>query len=183
MLTSPGLIVLALFAIGNTAARAVARPVDLWHVRLSDAVGDDRHRRAAAFRRILLMIAVFYGGELVWRERDRKLNEIIDSTPVPSWVMTVPKIIAIFLVLLVVNLAAMVTGLFYQLVEGAPQLGVAQYFGWFIIPAAIDGLLIAVLAIVVQVLSPNKYVGWGVIFVWFVGIDLPVEHGLFEPAL
>ena len=53
------------------------------------------------------MIAVFYGGELVWRERDRKLNEIIDSTPVPSWVMTVPKILAIFVVLLVVNLAAM----------------------------------------------------------------------------
>ena len=28
----------------------------------------------------LLMIAAFYGGELVWRERDRKLNELIDST-------------------------------------------------------------------------------------------------------
>ena len=67
------------------------------------------------------MIAVFYGGELVWRERDRKLNEIIDSTPVPSWVMTVPKIIAIFVVLLIVNLAGMLTGLVYQLVEGAPQ--------------------------------------------------------------
>ena len=44
-----------------------------------------------------------------------------------------------------------------------------QYFAWFIIPAAIDGLLIAILAVVVQVLSPNKYVGWGIIFVWFVG--------------
>ena len=46
------------------------------------------------------MIAAFYGGELVWRERDRKLNELINSTPVPSWVMTVPKILAIFVVLL-----------------------------------------------------------------------------------
>ena len=43
------------------------------------------------FAIFLLMIAAFYGGELVWRERDRKLNEIIDSTPVPSWVMTVPE--------------------------------------------------------------------------------------------
>ena len=39
---------------------------------------------------------------------------------------------------------------------------------WFILPAAIDGLLIAVLAVFVQVLSPNKYVGWGILFVWFV---------------
>ena len=115
------------------------------------------------------MIAAFYGGELVWRERDRKLNELIDSTPVPSWVMTVPKMLAIFVVLLVVNLAAMLTGLFYQLVEGARELGIPQYLGWFIIPAAIDGLLIAILAVFVQVLSPNKYVGWGILFVWFVG--------------
>ena len=34
-----------------------------------------------------------------------------------------------------------------------------------------------------QVLSPNKYVGWGILFVWFVGSHLPQQHGLFEPAL
>jgi ABC-type transport system involved in multi-copper enzyme maturation permease subunit len=174
VLTSPGLIVLSLFAIGQTAA-------GLWLGRSTYGTSDYPTLSAtidgvrAGFSGILLMIAVFYGGELVWRERDRKLNEILDSTPVPSWVMTVPKIIAIFLVLLIVNLAAMATGLSYQLIEGAPQLGIAQYVGWFIIPAAIDGLLIAVLAVVVQVLSPNKYVGWGVIFVWFVvaGTFLP----------
>ena len=96
--------------------------------------------------------------------------------------MTVPKILAVFVVLLVVNVAAMVTGLVYQLVEGAHEVGIPQYLGWFIIPAAIDGLLIAVLAVFVQVLSPNKYVGWGILFLWFVG-DLPQQHGLFEPAL
>src|SRR4051794_1639675 len=83
--------------------------------------------------------------------------------------MTVPKIIAVFMVLLAVNLMGMLTGLFYQLVQGAPQLGVPQYLGWFIVPASIDGLLIAVLAVVTQVISPNKYVGWGIMFIWFVG--------------
>ena len=114
------------------------------------------------------MIAAFYGGELVWRERDRKINELIDSTAVPSWVMTVPKILAIFLILLIVNLAAALTGMVYQLVEGARSLGVSEYLGWFIVPAAVDGLLIAILAVFFQVLSPNKYVGWGILFVWFV---------------
>ncbi|HET7316603.1 MAG TPA: M1 family aminopeptidase, partial [Sphingomicrobium sp.] len=168
VLTSPGLIVLCLFAIGNTAAA-------LW---LGQGIyGTTDHPTVAAtvstvrggFFAVLIIIAVFYGGELVWRERDRKLNELIDSTPVPSWVITVPKILAIFLVLLAINLAAMVTGVFYQLVEGARQLGIGSYFAWFIIPAAIDGLLIAVLAVTVQVLSPNKYIGWGIMFVWFVG--------------
>jgi len=114
------------------------------------------------------MIAAFYGGELVWRERDRKMNELIDSTAVPSWVMTVPKILAIFLILLIVNCVAALTGIAYQLTEGARTLGIPQYFAWFIIPAAIDGLLTAILAVFFQVLSPNKYVGWGLLFVWFV---------------
>ncbi len=168
VLTSPGLLVLALLTVGFTAT-------SLWmggsaygtsdYPTLSRVI-DAVRGNAPAF---LLMIAVFYGGELVWRERDRKLNELLDSTPVPAWVMTVPKIIAIFLVLLTINFAAMATGLFYQLTHGARELGIPQYIAWFILPAAIEGLLIAVLVIVVQVLSPNKYLGWGIIFAWFVG--------------
>ena len=168
VLTSPGLIVLSLFAIGNTAA-------GLWFGQ--STYGTSEHPTLAAtvtsvrggFFIVLLMVAVFYGGELVWRERDRKLNEIIDSTPVPAWAITVPKIVAVFVVMLVLNLMGMLTGIAYQLIAGAPQLGIPQYFAWFILPAAIDGLLIAVLAVVTQVISPNKYVGWGIIFVWFVG--------------
>ena len=111
------------------------------------------------------MIAAFFGGELVWRERDRGLNELIDSTAAPSWVMTVPKILAIFVVLLLVNVAATLTGLLYQLTEGVRSIGLGQYATFFIIPVAIDALQIAVLAVFVQVLSPNKYVGWGILFV------------------
>src|SRR4051794_11321996 len=167
VLTSPGLIVLSLFAIGNTS-------VFLWLGQ--STYGTPEHPTLSAtitglsvgFSAILLIIAVFYGGELVWRERDRKVNEIIDSTPVPSWVMTVPKIIAIFVVLLTVNVAAMLTGLVYEIAKGAHEISLWAYIVWFIVPAAIDALQLAILAVVVQVLSPNKYVGWGIIFVWFV---------------
>jgi ABC-2 type transport system permease protein len=180
VLTSPGLIVLSLLAIGFTGAF-------LWlgqstygtsdYPTLAATIGTVRNG-AGIF---LLMIATFYGGELVWRERDRKLNEILDSTPIPSWVMTVPKMIAIFVVLLVVNLATMLSGLAYQLVQGAREFGLMEYLGWFIIPAAIDGLLIAILAVAVQVLSPNKYIGWGIMFVWFVGTIFLNNMGYSNP--
>jgi len=167
VLTSPGLIVLALLTITFTA-------LVLWISR--SVYGTSDHPTVAATvtgvmggsALFLLMIAAFYGGELVWRERDRKMNELIDSTSVPSWVMTVPKILAIFLILLIVNSVAALTGIAYQLIEGARTLGIPQYLGWFIVPAAVDGLLTAILAVFFQVLSPNKYVGWGLLFVWFV---------------
>src|SRR5690606_5570404 len=94
VLTSPGLIVLVLFGLANTGAM-------LWMGQSMYGTGDhptvaavvDTVRQGSSI--IVLMVAAFYGGELVWRERDRKINELIDSTPLPSWVMTVPKIIAI----------------------------------------------------------------------------------------
>ena len=180
VLTSPGLIVLTLFAIGNTAAmlwlgRSTYGTAD--HPTLSAVIASVR----GGFGLVIIIIAVFYGGELVWRERDRKLNELIDSTPVPSWVMTVPKILAIFVVLLIINLAAMATGLVYQLVKGAHEYGLADYIAWYILPAAVDGLLIAILAVFAQVLSPNKYVGWGIIFIWFVGSIFLTNMGYTNP--
>jgi ABC-type transport system involved in multi-copper enzyme maturation permease subunit len=167
VLTSPGLIVLLLLSVAFTA-------VTLWLTQ-SQYGTSDYPTVSATLQNVeggsslfLLMIAAFFGGELVWRERDRKLNELIDSTAVPSWVMTVPKILAIFLALLFVNVAAALTGIVYELTEGARSLGLGQFATTFIIPVAIDALQFAVLAVIVQVLSPNKYVGWGLLFVWFV---------------
>ena len=97
--------------------------------------------------------------------------------------MTVPKMLAIFAVLLIVDLGGMATGLVYQLVEGAREVGIPQYIGWFILPDALNGLLIAILAVFFQVLSPNKYVGWGLLFVWFVAGIFLSNMGYCEPAL
>lgn len=167
VLTSPGLIVLTLLTMAFTG-------LTLWLGQSTYGTSD--HPTVAATitgvtggsTLFLIMIAAFYGGELVWRERDRKMNELTDSTAVPSWVMTVPKMLAIFLVLLAVNVAAAVAGIVYQVAEGARTIGLVEYFAWFIIPGAINGLLIAILAVFLQVLSPNKYVGWGLLFIWFV---------------
>jgi hypothetical protein len=180
VLTSPGLIVLTLLAMGFTG-------LTLWigsstygtsdHPTLADTVTNVRNGSAI----FLLMIVAFYSGELVWRERDRKINEIIDSTAIPSWVMTVPKMIAIFIVLVVVNAGPMLTGLVYQLIKGANFLGIPQYLGWFIVPAAINGLQLAILSVIFQVLSPNKYVGWGLLFIWFVATIFLDNMGWSNP--
>ena len=128
VLTSPGLIILGLLAmaftglilfIGNPTYGTADHPTVA--ATITSVAGG-----SAIF---LLMIAAFYGGELVWRERDRKINELIDSTAVPSWTMMVPKMLAIFLVLLIVNLAAALSGIAYQLIEGARVIGIPQYIG------------------------------------------------------
>lgn len=180
VLTSPGLFVLFLFAVGNAASF-------LWFAQTAYGTADHPTVAAtvdaisATFRAILVMIAGFYGGELVWRERDRKMNELIDSTPLPAWIMTVPKVVAIFLVLVIVNFGGMLTGLAYQVSRGAHEFGVMSYLSWYILPASIDALQLAVLAVFFQILSPNKYVGWGLLFVWFVGAIFLNNMGYSNP--
>ncbi|MCZ8369812.1 MAG: M1 family aminopeptidase [Porphyrobacter sp.] len=115
-----------------------------------------------------LIVAVFYGGELVWRERDVKINEIVDATPAPAWAVFVPKILAIFIVLLAISLAGMLTGVLFQLAKGAQSIDIGLYLSAFVIPQSVDLLMLAVLSVFFQVVSPNKYVGWGIILVWFV---------------
>jgi ABC-2 type transport system permease protein len=167
VLKSPGLIVILLLAVFNGGA-------ELWTTRT--LYGTQSYPLTAnvietlrdSFSLFLLMIAVFYGGELVWRERDRKLNEILDSTPVADWIMFMPKVVAIFLVLLLVNLAGLATGLVTQAMQGTGGGAFGEYLGWFVVPLAIDMLLVAILAVFMQVVSPNKYVGWGLMLIWFV---------------
>ena len=48
-----------------------------------------------AFTFFALIIAIYYAGELVWRERERRTHEIIDATPVPDWAFVAPKTLAI----------------------------------------------------------------------------------------
>ena len=35
---------------------------------------------------LLIIIVLFYAGELVWKERGAKINEVTDAMPVPNWV-------------------------------------------------------------------------------------------------
>ncbi|HWI89159.1 MAG TPA: M1 family aminopeptidase [Sphingomicrobium sp.] len=180
VLTSPGTPILVLLGIGLSAVLLWFGPSAYGtpdHPTVSETVTVVR----GGFGITILLIAAFYGGELVWRERDRNISEIIDSTPVESWVITVPKIFAIFAVLLLVNIAAMLTGLLFELVRGAREFGIVSYLTWFILPAAVDGLQIAVLAVFVQVLSPNKYAGWAILFVWFVAGIFLTNLGYSDP--
>ncbi len=42
-----------------------------------------------------LAIITFYAGELVWRERDAGLNQMVDALPVQRWVLFSSKLTAL----------------------------------------------------------------------------------------
>ncbi|HEX8513545.1 MAG TPA: M1 family aminopeptidase, partial [Allosphingosinicella sp.] len=141
---------------------------------------------AGSFTLFPLIIAVYYSGELVWRERDRRMHEIIDATPLPNWAYVVPKTMAVALVLLVTLLFGVVAAILVQLVKGYTDIELGKYLLWYVLPQSVGLLLIAVLAVFVQSLSPNKYVGWAVMVVYIVTTivltSMGFEHNLYQYA-
>ncbi|HEX3477437.1 MAG TPA: M1 family aminopeptidase [Kofleriaceae bacterium] len=137
-----------------------------------------------AFTIFPIIIAVFYSGELVWRDRDRKVHEIVDATAAPDWAHLVPKIVAITLVLAATSLAAVGVGVIIQLFKGYTHIELGAYLLWFMLPTWIGAVQLAVLSLFVQVLVPQKYIGWGVMLIYVVAtVALSAagfEHNLYN---
>lgn len=113
------------------------------------------------FTFIPFIVALFYAGELVWRDRQQRMHELIDSAPVPAWAHLAPKVLALTGVLLAAYLAAVLLGVSYQLAHGYTQLELGHYLLWLVLPGLVGSLLLAVLALVLQVVAPSKPIGWG----------------------
>jgi ABC-2 type transport system permease protein len=115
-----------------------------------------------AFTIMPVIIAVYYAGELVWRDRDRHVHEIIDATPIADWMYVLPKIAALFLVLVSTLLASVVTAMLVQTLKGWHHYELYHYLSWYVVPESLSLLILAAFAIFVQAISPVKYVGWGI---------------------
>jgi aminopeptidase N len=114
-----------------------------------------------SFRLIPLIIAIYYAGELVWRERDRRVHELVDASPMPNWGYVVPKTLAMALVLMGALLTTVVASVIIQLSLGYTHLELGRYLLWYVLPRTWDMLLLAAVAVFVQSLSRHKAVGWG----------------------
>jgi aminopeptidase N len=120
------------------------------------------------FTIIPIIVSIYYAGELVWRERDRKVHEIIDASAIPNWAYVIPKSLAVALVLCTTLLVSVATGIVIQLIHGYTNLELGKYLLWYVLPGTIDVTLIAVLAVFIQALSPHKFWGWGVMILFFI---------------
>jgi len=159
--------------LGAEAFGSALYPVTKWVIQTLNG----------SFTFLVVIVAVFYAGELVWRERERRTHEIVDATAVPDWAFVVPKTLAIILVLVTMLLVSALTGIIVQLFNGYFQIQPGKYLFWYVIPNALDWALIAVLAVFFQAISPHKFIGWGLMLLYLIASltfpTLGFEHNLY----
>jgi aminopeptidase N len=138
-----------------------------------------------AFTIFPLIIAIYYAGDLVWRERDRRTHDIVGATPLPDWAFVLPKTLAISLVLIAALLVSVLAAMLVQTLKGYPDYELGKYLLWYVLPQSADCILIAVLAMFLQAVSPHKFVGWGlmalfIVLVMFTFPNIGLEHDLYR---
>ena len=119
------------------------------------------------FQWLLYIIITFYAGELVWRERSQRSAEVSDAFPVPDWVPLTAKLGALLAVIATFLLIGAVVGIGWQLGHGYTHVEPGLYLATLALDA-IPFVLLAVLALFLQVLSNNKFLGYLLTIVWFV---------------
>ena len=135
---------------------------------------------------IIVILTIMFGGELVWRARDFKMNNILDSLPVPNWVFYCSKLAGLVFMQVLLLAIIFTSGVIVQLFKGYTHLEIFLYFKYLYGYRLIDLMMLAVLSIFVQALVKNKYLGYfivGIFYFWngtFAGIVLKQNLFIFS---
>ncbi|MCC9168009.1 ABC transporter permease/M1 family aminopeptidase [Pontibacter harenae] len=132
---------------------------------------------------IVVLLITLFAGQLVWRERDARLNDIADAAPVPDTVLIGSKYLALTLLLLALQAAVMLGGMSLQLLKEYYQLEIGLYLQVLFGFQLIDYLLFAAAAMVIHVLVNQKYVGHLVVLMFYLYTLLPSKLGIEHKLL
>jgi len=111
------------------------------------------------FRYVLFALVVLQAAEMSWRGRDARLQAVIDATPLPGWLIVLPKLAALIAVVLLNMLLCMALLALYQVSHGYFR------FEWGLSAQMLFGVqapyfvFVAALALFCQAVVGNRYAG------------------------
>jgi ABC-2 type transport system permease protein len=137
-----------------------------------------------SFIPFLFIVLTFYSGDMVWRERNLRMSEILDTLPVPTWVGWASRFCALTGIILVMLAAVMLTCISFQASNGFMHFEIPLYLKGLLLVGLPQFLFYAALCLFVQVLVDNKFLGWLASSLFYIaGFILPalrLEHHLYR---
>jgi len=137
-----------------------------------------------SFLLFFIIIITFYTGELVWRERNFKINQIADALPIKNYTLMLAKFTTMIMVLASLNFIIILTSIGIQTTSGYTnyELGIAFKFMFTVgFPSYI---FLTLFTFFVHALVNNKFLGHTiVILTYIINIALATngyEHKLYQ---
>ncbi len=131
----------------------------------------------------ILLIVIYYAGEVVHRERQAKIADVLDATPFANIVMVASKITALWFIVACLLLLGMCAGILFQISEGYTHFEIPLYLQSLLFVQGGYFFLLCVFAVFIQVVTANKYIGMVAMLSAFLAIQvlpsLDMQHGLY----
>ena len=134
------------------------------------------------FMLFMLVITSLYAGELVWKDRNLQFDQIHDALPMPGWLNFTSKLVALTLVQAALLVVMMLAGAILQLLQGYFNLEWHIYLKDFFLILLPNLIQYSALALLLQTLLPNKFLGHAVFIGLFITLTVISRYG-FENTL
>jgi len=132
---------------------------------------------------LLIIVVAFYAGELVWRERSHRISDVTDAFPLPDWIPLLSKLTALLAVIVLFLVAGAVECVVYQLMRDYTHIEPGLYLSDIALNT-LRFMLLAALALFLQVVANNKFLGYLLIVLYFVSRialnQLHYDHHLYN---
>jgi ABC-2 type transport system permease protein len=135
------------------------------------------------FPLFMLIVTTFYAGELIWREREARVAQMLDALPVPSWLPLMAKTLSLVGLQAVMLFVAMLCGMLIQLFKGYFALEPALYLQTLFLVELPRYALVAVLAVALQVLLNQKFLAYFAMVLYYGATITFGSLGLDHPML
>jgi len=116
-----------------------------------------------------IAILLYFSGALIWKERDAKMNEFFDATPMATWIPYAAKLSTLILTMVSILVIAIINGVIVQVMNGYYNFELTVYFKELLIFDLLQFTFMIALAMFVQTIVNNKYIGY---FVFLIAIVL-----------
>ena len=126
----------------------------------------------------LFIIGALYAGEVIWRERDVRFEQIHDSLPLRDWTDFVSKFLALALVETLLASVVLVCGVLSQTFEGYFRFELSHYAKEIYLIYLPQLLMVVLLALFLQTVLGNKFVAHAVVVGFFILIPTLYSWGI-----
>ena len=137
-----------------------------------------------SFALFINLTTFLYAGMLVHRARIDRINHLVDVTPVPNWVLILSKLLAIMKMQLLLLFVILLGGIAIQVYNDYYNFELGHYLFELYLLNFIHFVIWAFLALIVQTIIRNPYLGLFILLVLSIGIPLlssaGVEQSIFK---
>jgi ABC-2 type transport system permease protein len=126
----------------------------------------------------LYIIGALYAGEVIWRERDVRFEQIHDSLPLRDWTDFVSKFLALAMVETVLASVVLVCGVLSQAFQGFFRFELVHYAKEIYLIYLPQLLMVILLALFLQTVLGNKFVAHAVVVGFFILIPILYAWGI-----